>query len=267
VSGSTVYAGGGFTSIGGQARNRIAALDATAGTATAWNPNASGSVWALAVSGSTVYAGGYFTSMGGRPQTYLARMGDNSTGTLLARFDAEVQTEGVLLRWSLTSTLPASEVAVERADHESGPWTRLSLERRDEGELRLALDRSAEPGRSYWYRLSVTAGEGTQTTFGPIQAQLPGRILASGLARLAPNPSPGTTRIEYVVARREKVRLSVVDIAGREIEVLAEGSVEPGRYTAVWDGHRGGAPLPPGLYFLRWESPGRAMQKRLVLAR
>ena len=42
VSGSTVYAGGDFTSIGGQTRNYIAALDATTGAATAWNPNASG---------------------------------------------------------------------------------------------------------------------------------------------------------------------------------------------------------------------------------
>ena len=40
VSGSTVYAGGSFTSIGGQARNSIAALDATTGAATSWNPNA-----------------------------------------------------------------------------------------------------------------------------------------------------------------------------------------------------------------------------------
>ena len=46
VNGSTVYAGGTFTSIGGQSRNRIAALDATTGLATAWNPAANGRVLA-----------------------------------------------------------------------------------------------------------------------------------------------------------------------------------------------------------------------------
>ena len=53
----TVYAGGKFTSIGGQPRNYIAALDAT-GAATNWNPNANAEVNALALGGSTVYAGG-----------------------------------------------------------------------------------------------------------------------------------------------------------------------------------------------------------------
>jgi len=52
VSGDTVYAGGTFTSIGGQTRNRIAALNAMTGLAMSWNPNASSSVVALAVSGA-----------------------------------------------------------------------------------------------------------------------------------------------------------------------------------------------------------------------
>jgi trimeric autotransporter adhesin len=51
--GSTVYAGGQFTRIGGRARSYIGALDATTARATAWNPqlNMFGT-FALAVSGS-----------------------------------------------------------------------------------------------------------------------------------------------------------------------------------------------------------------------
>ena len=74
VSGSTVYAGGGFTSIGGQRRHGLAALDTQTGTATPWNPNADNDVNALAVSGSTVYAGGYFTSIGGQVRPNLAAL-------------------------------------------------------------------------------------------------------------------------------------------------------------------------------------------------
>jgi hypothetical protein len=74
VSGTAIYAGGLFTSIGGQARNYIAALDATSGLATAWNPNANSSVSALAASGTTVYAGGSFSSIGGQARNYVAAL-------------------------------------------------------------------------------------------------------------------------------------------------------------------------------------------------
>ncbi|MCB0102674.1 MAG: class F sortase [Anaerolineales bacterium] len=76
VSGNTVYAGGGFTAIGGQARNRIAALDATVNTnnATAWNPDASDRVRTLAVSGNTVYVGGFFTTIGGQTRNRIAAL-------------------------------------------------------------------------------------------------------------------------------------------------------------------------------------------------
>ncbi len=65
LSGTTVYAGGGFTNIGGASRYRIAALDASSGAATTWNPSASSTVYTLAVSGTSVYAGGNFTTLQG----------------------------------------------------------------------------------------------------------------------------------------------------------------------------------------------------------
>src|SRR5262249_61483822 len=65
VSGSRVFAAGGFSSAGGVARNHLAAIDLTSGQATAWDPNVDGTVSALAVSGSTIYAGGSFTTVNG----------------------------------------------------------------------------------------------------------------------------------------------------------------------------------------------------------
>jgi predicted small secreted protein len=79
VNGDTVYAGGSFTSIGGQTRNRIAALDAVTGEATPWNPNSNSIVYALVVDGDTVYAGGGFSSIGGQARKYIAAL-DAVTG-------------------------------------------------------------------------------------------------------------------------------------------------------------------------------------------
>ena len=72
VNAGAVYAGGSFTAIGGQARNRIAALDAATGVASSWNPDANSTVRTLVVNGSTVYAGGDFTSLGGQSRNDIA---------------------------------------------------------------------------------------------------------------------------------------------------------------------------------------------------
>lgn len=77
----TVFVGGYFTSIGGQARNSLGAIDGVTGTVTAWNPNADGPVSAIAVRTSnstgeatTIYAGGEFLNIGGQPRLRLAAL-------------------------------------------------------------------------------------------------------------------------------------------------------------------------------------------------
>ena len=72
--GSTVYVGGAYTGIGGQTRNYIAAVAASNGAVSAWNPNANSSVLALARSGTTIYAGGAFTTIGGTSRNNLAAL-------------------------------------------------------------------------------------------------------------------------------------------------------------------------------------------------
>ena len=85
VSGTDVYVGGSFTTIGGQSRNRIAKLSST-GTGAAdpsWDPNAGiafPGVSALAVSGSDVYVGGTFTTIGGQSRNRIARLSSSGTG-------------------------------------------------------------------------------------------------------------------------------------------------------------------------------------------
>ena len=74
VAGSTVYAGGSFTRVGGKARRYIAALDRDTGVATDWNPKANCRYSRCAVSGSTVYAGGVFTRIGGASRGHVAAL-------------------------------------------------------------------------------------------------------------------------------------------------------------------------------------------------
>jgi hypothetical protein len=79
VSGSSVYVGGLFTSLGGAPRHDLGAVDATSGQATGWNPGVDGAPDVLAISGSSIYVGGSFDSITGTTLGYLAAL-DPSTG-------------------------------------------------------------------------------------------------------------------------------------------------------------------------------------------
>src|SRR5207244_13101282 len=71
VSGTTLCAGGEFTTAGGSAANNIAKWDGNS-----WSALGSGMdefVSALAVSGSDLYAVGAFTTAGGKVSRYIAR--------------------------------------------------------------------------------------------------------------------------------------------------------------------------------------------------
>jgi uncharacterized repeat protein (TIGR01451 family) len=72
VSKGIVYAAGGMTSVNGQPRSRLAALDGITGKVMPWNPGpfSGGNVYALAVSDQSVYAGGDFVLGGQKPRRY-----------------------------------------------------------------------------------------------------------------------------------------------------------------------------------------------------
>jgi hypothetical protein len=88
-AGGVAYIGGEFTQLsppsGGSGspvvRNHVAAISETTGQVLPWNPNADGTVWALAVSGSTVYLGGDFANVGGQSRPHAAAV-DASTGAV-----------------------------------------------------------------------------------------------------------------------------------------------------------------------------------------
>jgi hypothetical protein len=92
-SGTTVFAGGRFTSFGGQVRSGIAAFDVATGGVTSWDPDPrfsnpstfalSPMVFAVSAAGSAVYAAGSFELIGGRVMPHLAAL-DAVTGAATA---------------------------------------------------------------------------------------------------------------------------------------------------------------------------------------
>src|SRR5205814_9510739 len=102
---------------------------------------------------------------------------------------------------------------------------------------------------------------------GPVSASAIERITRSAITRLAPSPGPGGTEIQYAVARAGRVRLSIVDIAGRVVTTLVDGALRPGRYSAAWNGATPGGRVQAGMYFLRLATPDRTVVKTLAIVR
>ena len=82
VAGDTVYATGLFSAIGGASRDGLAAVDATTGSARAWDPNPGGHVTALAVAGGDAYVGGSFAGAGTPLGTVRGLARIDAAGTL-----------------------------------------------------------------------------------------------------------------------------------------------------------------------------------------
>ncbi len=79
IVGDTLYVGGKFDSIGGETRANLAALDATTGLATDWNPDPDGWVFIIVAEGNEIYVGGAFFTIGGETRSGIAEL-DATTG-------------------------------------------------------------------------------------------------------------------------------------------------------------------------------------------
>ena len=69
-----VFAGGNFTTVDGQPRYDIAAIDPVTGHAVPWDTGATGAVYALAADDSSLYVGGAFTWIGAKARNRLAHL-------------------------------------------------------------------------------------------------------------------------------------------------------------------------------------------------
>lgn len=95
VDGDTVYVGGDFTSIGGEDRTGIAALAASTGFATDWNPGLSGWVETAAQNGDVIYVGGFFNTVGDQDRICVAaidKITGNATGWNADLYESEPMT-------------------------------------------------------------------------------------------------------------------------------------------------------------------------------
>jgi len=76
-----------------------------------------------------------------------------------------------------------------------------------------------------------------------------------------PNPFNPSTQIRWTLDAGRQTRLSVYDLLGREVVVLADGHFGAGTHTAIFDG----AGLASGIYMVRLQAGGTVRTVRITL--
>ena len=94
-----------------------------------------------------------------------------------------------------------------------------------------------------------------------------GRHMAYGLDPVSPNPAAGAARIDFALPEAASVRVSILDLQGREVARLAEGRMSAGRHRVTWSPARGRGVGAPGVYLVRFQTPEGVHLRRLVLER
>jgi hypothetical protein len=227
VKDDTVYVGGLFFHMGGQPRRDLAAIDATSGLATEWNPVLGpgiggdySDVRALQVQGNTLYAGGDFGSVNGVTRNYLAAL-DATTGDPIAGWDPNP--DGFIWAMALGP----------RTVYAAGGYERMN-------------------GVPVGSIAALSAVPGERPSLPP------------GTMTVTPNPVTSSATLGFALAGPAPVNLVVYDLQGRRVATLLDRTPMSGGehnmlvQTSGW---------PVGCYLARLDAEGNRTTRKLVVLR
>lgn len=184
----------------------------------------------------------------------------------LRRFEAVALVDGVRLAWAWGNPGEIVSTTVERGQSAVGPWLpvdgAVALEN---GELTLT-DRSAPADATVWYRLAATTSAGTTVAFEPVAVQTLGASVFY-MAPVHPNPAVASASVRLSLPSPGHVRVSIYDVRGREVAVVADGSFAAGSHEFTWTGATAAGRAAAGMYFVRARGERQEVTRSLILSR
>src|SRR5262245_61368818 len=144
-------------------------------------------------------------------------------------------------RVSITGDYARSTYTVSRAPANGGAYEPLS-----QGSVLCmgecyALDPSALPGTSYFYRFDLLLPDGTAASYGPFLATISPALARPLGVFVFPNPGHGPATVQLHVAGAPAAgavlgEAALFDLSGRRVRVIHQGAFERGLTTWTWDG-------------------------------
>lgn len=219
---------------------------------------------AMTGAASSVALGRDFHSLHVRGDHALLGLGWNGSAEALYTIDATTGASAAIQTFPSFGVLPPSASAIDRGAgrvhqvaHAASP-----------GDPPRLYTRDASSGGPYSASVGLAEGYAAllHTSAGLVAVGDEPVSHATSLALARPNPFHASTVIPFTLSRVTRVRLEVVDVAGRVVQTLVDGAMEPGAHSAVWRGSgTGGRRLPPGVYHARLHTEDGVRSTRLVL--
>jgi hypothetical protein len=214
----------------------------------------------VAVAGSSVYiADGHFGLQ------ILPAHCQGTTPVRMLSLRASFHTAGVLLEWETGSETNHAGFHVYRRVV-GFSWARMTTDLIVGGPQYSYSDRTAKAGFRYHYEVESRARTGGTERFGPVELEIP---LVTGLTlRAAPNPSTGSTKIQYALPAAGPVSIRMFDLSGRLVRVLVHASQIAGAHEIIWNGaDDSGRRVPTGIYFVKLDTEAGSRIQRVTILR
>jgi len=191
---------------------------------------------------------------------------NEKVATFLASSSAVVDDWAVRIEWTVSNSSVETVFSISRQTDGGGftPITGSEIER--SGDSFCFVDHCCEPSRSYRYRVDVTEEGEIRTLFVTETLTLPRALFA--LDQNSPNPFNPSTTIWFELAEASQVRLTVYNVKGEKVKVLADKVMSAGRRSVEWDGRTdAGKQVSSGVYFYRLKAGKFSSTRKMVLAR
>jgi lysophospholipase L1-like esterase len=188
----------------------------------------------------------------------------------LASFTANVgDGDGVKLSWVTGSEINNVGFNILRSLAARDRYTKLNdklILANREGRYTF-IDKNAEAGARYYYKLEALDTRGNVTTHGPIMVSVAAPTTFE-LSQNYPNPFNPTTNIKYQLPQAVQVSLTIYNMLGQEVRKLVNTQQPAGYHTVVWDGRdKSGRLVPSGVYHYRLQAGSFTMTKRMLMTK
>ena len=185
----------------------------------------------------------------------------------LSIFTAISDGEIIILEWTTQSETENFGFNIYRSLDEKGEYIRINTNIiNGAGTSSLQhnynfVDYNVKLGNTYYYKIAEIDFSGNMKLHGPVSATvgtLPNEYV---LLQNYPNPFNPTTLISFDLPEKSNIKLTIYNIAGKEIEIIKIGEYEVGHYEILFNAKN----LTAGLYFYRLESNNFVDVKKMTV--